>query len=194
MENHHNSTENRGFLDVSADQRRREGVSSVTKRNSEAPPTPGRPIFSFSTTGTFSRKSIPSKWDDAEKWLNGNNSCHDSPAHHYHHHQGLKPLEVSKVFKQFERCKSQGEVFPEKTRITEEKVTKSVLSIKGSIALENQVSDAAFNGVSASADVLLKGRKNFRIISQLPLLFFYQCTPSIAIQNALYDFHLFDFS
>ncbi|KAL8230241.1 hypothetical protein R6Q57_000019 [Mikania cordata] len=33
----------------------------------EAPPTPGRPLFSFSA----SRKNFPSKWDDAEKWLIG---------------------------------------------------------------------------------------------------------------------------
>ncbi|XP_047342745.1 uncharacterized protein DDB_G0284459 [Impatiens glandulifera] len=42
----------------------------------EAPPTPGRPIFGFSS----SRKGFPSKWDDAEKWLN-NNGGHESPAH-----------------------------------------------------------------------------------------------------------------
>ncbi|GKB38944.1 hypothetical protein Tco_0883886 [Tanacetum coccineum] len=46
----------------------------------EAPPTPGRPIFSFSVG---SRKNIPSKWDDAQKWLI---SSPDSPAHHHHHH------------------------------------------------------------------------------------------------------------
>nr|GFB21931.1 hypothetical protein [Tanacetum cinerariifolium] len=44
----------------------------------EAPPTPGRPIFSFSVG---SRKNIPSKWDDAQKWLI---SGPDSPAHHPH--------------------------------------------------------------------------------------------------------------
>lgn len=44
----------------------------------EAPPTPGRPIFSFSVG---SRKNIPSKWDDAQKWLIGGP---DSPAHHHH--------------------------------------------------------------------------------------------------------------
>ncbi|PWA84832.1 Remorin, C-terminal [Artemisia annua] len=43
----------------------------------EAPPTPGRPIFSFSVG---SRKNIPSKWDDAQKWLI---SGPDSPAHHH---------------------------------------------------------------------------------------------------------------
>ncbi|KAI3786230.1 hypothetical protein L1987_45365 [Smallanthus sonchifolius] len=32
----------------------------------EAPPTPGRPVFSFSVGP---RKNFPSKWDDAQKWL-----------------------------------------------------------------------------------------------------------------------------
>nr|GMC55748.1 uncharacterized protein LOC109190269 [Ipomoea batatas] len=54
--------------------------SSVTKRSVEGPSTPGRPIFSFSV-GIFSRKSVPSKWDDAEKWVVNGTSCHDSPAH-----------------------------------------------------------------------------------------------------------------
>lgn len=170
MKNHHDSsTESRGFLDVSADQRRREGVSSVTKRHSEGPSTPGRPIFRFSTSGNFSsRKSFPSKWDDAEKWLNGSSSCHDSPAHHHTH--GSKPLEGTKVFKQFEGCRPQVEVFAEKTRVTEEKVTKSVSSTKGSIAVENLgISDRAFNGISASANVLLKGRKPLALFPNFPI-------------------------
>ncbi|XP_019196288.1 PREDICTED: uncharacterized protein LOC109190269 [Ipomoea nil] len=72
------------FLDTfpAAHQRR----SSVTKRSMEGPSTPGRPIFSFSV-GNFSRKSVPSKWDDAEKWVVNGSSCHDSPAHN----PGLKP-------------------------------------------------------------------------------------------------------
>lgn len=198
MKNHHDSmsTESRGFLDVSADQRRREGVSSVTKRHSEGPSTPGRPIFRFSTSGNFSsRKSFPSKWDDAEKWLNGSSSCHDSPAHHHTH--GSKPLEGTKVFKQFEGCRPQVEVFAEKTRVTEEKVTKSVSSTKGSIAVENLgISDRAFNGISASANVLLKGRKPLALLPHFLSTNVLQkkkkkCTPSIAIQNALYCFHLF---
>ncbi|VFQ65527.1 unnamed protein product [Cuscuta campestris] len=52
----------------------------------DGPSTPGRPIFSFSV-GNFSRKSVPSKWEDAEKWV-----VNDSPAahHHHHHHQFLQ--------------------------------------------------------------------------------------------------------
>ncbi|XP_071711928.1 uncharacterized protein [Rutidosis leptorrhynchoides] len=40
----------------------------------EAPLTPGRPVFSFSVG---SRKNVPSKWDNAQKWLI---SSPDSPA------------------------------------------------------------------------------------------------------------------
>jgi len=56
----------------------RDGSSSITHRRLEAPSTPGRPIFSFNSVGKFSRKSFPSKWDDAEKWLI---SSHHSPPH-----------------------------------------------------------------------------------------------------------------
>ncbi|KAJ1408317.1 Remorin, C-terminal [Sesbania bispinosa] len=77
------NAESRGFLEVSA-QRREGGNDSVTQqRRLEAPPTPGRPVFSFSSGSlgrNLSRKGFPSKWDDAEKWLMSS-SCHDSPAH-----------------------------------------------------------------------------------------------------------------
>ena len=143
-------------LDVSA--QRREGVSSVTKRanNVEAPPTPGRPIFSFSV-GNLARKSFPSKWDDAEKWLNGSSSCHDSPAHHHHHH-GLKPSESSRITKQCEEFMPQDEV--------------PISSIQGSLVLKHHISDRAFNGVSASSDVLLKGSKSFLSATMPPSLVF----------------------
>ncbi|CAH9137474.1 unnamed protein product [Cuscuta epithymum] len=65
--------------------------SQLTKKSVEAAPsTPGRPIFSFSV-GNFSRKSVPSKWDDAEKWVVNGSSCHDSPSTAHHH--GFKPPE-----------------------------------------------------------------------------------------------------
>ncbi|XP_020210834.1 uncharacterized protein LOC109795726 isoform X2 [Cajanus cajan] len=38
-------------------------------RRLEAPSTPGRPVFSFNSVANLSRKTFPSKWDDAEKWL-----------------------------------------------------------------------------------------------------------------------------
>ncbi|VFQ80625.1 unnamed protein product [Cuscuta campestris] len=70
--------------------------SSLTKKSVEAPSTPGRPIFSFSI-GNFSRKSVPSKWDDAEKWVANGSSCHDSPSHPhgFKYCNGVKPTEAA---------------------------------------------------------------------------------------------------
>lgn len=47
------------------------GVKKDNKRNVvEAPPTPGRPVFSFSVGNNVTRKNpVSSKWNDAEKWL-----------------------------------------------------------------------------------------------------------------------------
>ncbi|VFR00125.1 unnamed protein product [Cuscuta campestris] len=73
--------ESRRLLQVST------GGCGRGKRNvgaADGPSTPGRPVFSFSV-GNFSRKSIPSKWDDAEKWV-----VNDYPAAHHHHHQFLQ--------------------------------------------------------------------------------------------------------
>lgn len=149
-----NGQESRGFLEVSA-QRRRDvdlvNSTVVTKRNNVEPPcTPGRPIFSFSTVGNnlTTRKQFPSKWDDAEKWLI---SGHDSPAtHHHHNNNGLRLLSESKAL-----------VFAEKSRVTEEKVSKPISSFQED---HHNNLPRAFNGVSASAtaaDVLLKGNKPF---------------------------------
>lgn len=144
-----NIKEGGGFLEVSA-QRRREGMNSVNQRRMEAPSTPGRPVFSFSA-GNHSRKSFPSKWDDAEKWLMSS-SCHDSPAH------PIKPSESSKITKQCDNFKQQVEVFAEKSRVTEEKFSKVVSSFQRSASLDNHNSVMALNGVSASTDVFLKGK------------------------------------
>jgi hypothetical protein len=75
---------------TSAQRRREEG----SNKRIERPTTPGRPsFFSFSPNHLY-KKSVPSKWDDAEKWLVGTGSCHDSPLH------GVKmqePLRVSRL-------------------------------------------------------------------------------------------------
>ncbi|XP_008783299.2 uncharacterized protein LOC103702583 [Phoenix dactylifera] len=136
----------RGFLEVSA-QRRREGVSSVGQRRLETPSTPGRPVFSFSP-GYLSRKSIPSKWDDAEKWLI-NSSCHESPAHE------LKPSEPSRVSRQNDVFLQKGDAFSGKARLSEEKAPSAPVSnIYGTVMpLDPNV---AFHG--ASSDVLLKDK------------------------------------
>lgn len=108
----------------------------LTKRGfSEAPSTPGRPIFSFSSGNATTKKCFPSKWDDAEKWLNGSSSCNDSPAHHNENGSRIKP---------------QAEVFADKSRVTEEKISKGLF--------EHQISTGAFNGVSASSEVVLKDK------------------------------------
>ncbi|XP_010273817.1 PREDICTED: uncharacterized protein LOC104609258 [Nelumbo nucifera] len=119
-----NDTEGRGF----SAQSRREGISSVAQRRPDAPPTPGRPVFSFAV-GNLSRKSFPSKWDDAEKWLISS-SCHDSPAH------AMKPSENSNISKQNEIF-HQNEVFAEKCRVTEEKVSRMASSFHGSVSLDH---------------------------------------------------------
>ncbi|TYI59730.1 hypothetical protein E1A91_D10G058000v1 [Gossypium mustelinum] len=133
-------------LDVSMQRRR--GVNSVTtqRRVLETPCTPGRPVFSFSG-GNLARKSFPSKWDDAEKWLISS-SCHESPAH------TIKSLlESSKVTKQCDNFKQQAEVFAEKSRVTEEKITKVV---KGPVSLEHHNPTRGFSGIPGSTDVFLK--------------------------------------
>ncbi|KAH9713879.1 Remorin C domain-containing protein [Citrus sinensis] len=143
----------------------RRGVNSVIQRRIEAPPTPGRPVFSFSV-GNFSRKNVPSKWDDADKWLNST-SCHGSPAH------PIKPVpipipESSKNQKQVDNFKQQMVVFSEKSRVTEEKASKVISSFQSSLSLDHHNSASAFNGVSVSTDVFLKDKFADEVQSVLP--------------------------
>lgn len=144
-----------GYVDISAQRRREAGVNSITamqRRSMEAPSTPGRPVFSFSSSDP-ARKSFPSKWDDAQKWLiNGTNSCHESSA------LVIKPAEFSKMPKQCVVFKQQMEVIAEKSRVTEEKVSEVVSSFQGSLSLEDHHGDTPFHGVSGSTDFLLKGQ------------------------------------
>ncbi|XP_074299988.1 uncharacterized protein LOC141631184 [Silene latifolia] len=72
MSNYINSTQRRKSTEVFMNN------NSPNLRKLETPTTPGRPVFSFSVA----RKSIPSKWGDAEKWLVNGSSCHESPARH----------------------------------------------------------------------------------------------------------------
>ncbi|KAI3876262.1 hypothetical protein MKX03_028492 [Papaver bracteatum] len=124
-------------------------VSSVqgnhNRRLIDAPPTPGRPVFSFSTTGNHhhhhSRKGFPSKWDNAEKWIV--NTTHDSPAHH-HHHPFVKPASQN------------NEVFQQKSEIFSE--NKSVKVMKSFDQANTAVSASAFHGGGAANDVLLKDK------------------------------------
>lgn len=111
-------------------QRRREEGS--TKRI-EGPATPGRPSFFSFSPNHLCRKTVPSKWDDAEKWLVGTGSCHDSPLH------GVKmqePLRVSRLNGGLEK---KGGSFPGADKVFVEKPVR------------------VGNGGGASGEVFLKG-------------------------------------
>ncbi|XP_024971201.1 uncharacterized protein LOC112510128 [Cynara cardunculus var. scolymus] len=137
---------------------------AVTKSNVvEAPPTPGRPVFSFSVG---SRKNFPSKWDDAEKWLI---SGPDSPAHHHLHGFVKSPDFVSK--QSSNNAGSNGLIMKQgnhhKTEVSsEEKVSKAIygFQVPTTVSMEqdhhHHNSARPFNGVSASdsSDVLLKDK------------------------------------
>ncbi|KAG1366386.1 hypothetical protein COCNU_13G001760 [Cocos nucifera] len=140
------SSDSRGFFEVSS-QRRRQGLSSVGQRRLEAPSTPGRLVFS-SSPGHLSRKSIPSKWDDAEKWLI-NSSCHESPVH------APKPQESSIVSRQNDVFHQKGDAFAEKARLSGEKAPSApVPSFHGTVMPLD--ANVAFHG--ASSEVLLKDK------------------------------------
>lgn len=130
---------------------------SQQRRLLEAPSTPGRPVFSFSSG--LPRKSFPSKWDDAEKWLMST-SCHDSPAHNNNNNTlKVSVSDSSKVAtrQQYEDVtfKQQMENFSEKSRVTEERVTKAVPNFHWSPSLDHHHNTlGAFHGVK---DIVLKG-------------------------------------
>ncbi|KAL6560022.1 hypothetical protein OROGR_005139 [Orobanche gracilis] len=148
----------RGFSEISS----KNGVT-ITKRNFlEAPPTPGRPVFSFSNTTNSSRKCFPSKWDDAEKWLvSGSSSCNESPAN-------KTLMEPSKMYNR--HCSGYkpymgDQIFAEKSRITEEKVSKVISNFHGPLLMGHQAHHhhhqqhtSARVALSAPADVLLKDK------------------------------------
>ncbi|KAL2933465.1 hypothetical protein RDABS01_016584 [Bienertia sinuspersici] len=161
----------------SAQKRRDNVVGNSMIRKMEAPSTPGRPIFSFS----ISRKSVPSKWDDAEKWLfnGGSNSCHESPAHHafnnvhnhdYNHNYNM--IKQSEVSRSSTSKAIISEVIADKSRvIEEEKVPKVINCNSNANSLEDhhyhhhykqnqqQVMSSgaiAFNGVIIPTDLPLK--------------------------------------
>ena len=164
------NAESRNFLDVSA-QRREEGNNFVTQqRRLEAPSTPGRPVFSFTSIGrNLSRKSFPSKWDDAEKWLMSS-SCHESPAHA----TAVKVSESSKISStqcDDDSFNQQMECFSDKSRVTltEERISKAAPNFRRSASLDHQNMFGAFNGVSCPTDIVLKGGITILITSNVDL-------------------------
>ncbi|BAT98229.1 hypothetical protein VIGAN_09186900 [Vigna angularis var. angularis] len=144
---------------------------SQQRRLLEAPSTPGRPVFTFSSG--LPRKSFPSKWDDAEKWLMST-SCHDSPAHNNINNNTLKVSvsDSSKVATR-QQCedvgfKQQMENFSEKSRVTEERVSKAVPNFHWSPSLDHQHNTlSAFHGVK---DIVLKDKFTDSIEPILPNL------------------------
>ncbi|KAF5207292.1 Remorin family protein [Thalictrum thalictroides] len=131
-------------MNISENTSKREGVTSLHHRRLEPPPTPGRPVFSFSV-GNLSRKTFPSKWDDAQKWLISS-SCNESPA------QITKPSRIPKH--NFDLLlHKKGDTFADKSRVTEEKVSWSVSSFHGSLPFDHP---NPFNG--APAEVVLKDK------------------------------------
>ncbi|XP_027337348.1 uncharacterized protein LOC113851059 [Abrus precatorius] len=135
------------------------------QRRLEAPSTPGRPVFSFSSSGVgrnLPRKSFPSKWDDAEKWLM-NSSCNDSPAHN----NTLKASNITNK-QQCDNLKRQIEDFSEKSRVTEERVSKAVQNFQWSSSLDHHHNTfSAFNGIT---DIVLKDKFTDSIEPILPNL------------------------
>ncbi|XP_061356755.1 uncharacterized protein LOC133301155 [Gastrolobium bilobum] len=147
------SNGNTDNIEVSA-HRRREGSNSVTHKRPEAPCTPGRPVFSFAgTVGNLARKTFPSKWDDAEKWLMST-SCHDSPAH------TVNLSESSNISSHCDNFNQQMDDFAEKSRVTQDRVSKAVPNFQGSASLDhhNHNTVHAFNRISCSTDIVLKDK------------------------------------
>jgi hypothetical protein len=156
---------------INAENRRFSNDSITQIRKLEAPSTPGRPLFSFSSSSSsivgrnnLPRKSFPSKWDDAEKWLIST-SCHDSPAHNNNNTLNLKASSSSEsssigVTRQCDNSfKQKSEDFSEKLRVIEEKVLSKVGPNFqcSSSSLDHNNSVGAFNGISCPTDIVLKG-------------------------------------
>ncbi|KAK8950930.1 hypothetical protein KSP39_PZI003222 [Platanthera zijinensis] len=126
----------------------------------ETPSTPGRPLFKFSV-GSFSRKNIPSKWEDAEKWLMSSSFNESTP-------NATKPFEKSKLLEQNEALQNKGgafEGFEEKLRISEPKVPPKA-PVPGA---------EAFHGFPSSEVIL---QDTFTDIKQPVLLNFRYSEPS----------------
>ncbi|XP_009381832.3 uncharacterized protein LOC135650449 [Musa acuminata AAA Group] len=152
-----NMGDNRGLFEASV-KRRREGLSAVTRRRLETPTTPGRPVFSFSP-GHLPRKGVPSKWDDAEKWLISSH-CHESPAH-------VKvAVEASKFSRQNGVIQENGDAFVGKLlRVAQDKAPSSPNPASNGPAM-NPETNVAFSG--ASSDVLLKDKFTENVESVYP--------------------------
>ncbi|KAG0480191.1 hypothetical protein HPP92_011049 [Vanilla planifolia] len=126
--------DNAGFLETSA-QRKREAMSFAgMQRRLEAPSTPNRPPFKSKVVNR-SRKSISSKWEDAEKWL-VRSSC-ASPANGTTH----LGTNLSRQHETFQRKADGFEEFTEKLNLARSEDPNALV----------QISCQAFNGFSSEA-------------------------------------------
>ncbi|KAI4331340.1 hypothetical protein MLD38_029533 [Melastoma candidum] len=188
----------RGLLEITMN-RRRDGASSVTQiRGAEpqGPCTPGRPIFGFSSaaggnigshnnSGSGSsgsnnhllpqRRSFPSKWDDAEKWVMGpsGGSSHSSPAHPL-----VRTTSNSSILRKQALLLAAAEedvLFADKSRVMAEDVAVS----KSKVDVPNPF------GVSplASAEVLLKDKFTDEVQTILPK---FRCSDPSSKQGFLF--------
>ncbi|KAK1279911.1 hypothetical protein QJS04_geneDACA004836 [Acorus gramineus] len=165
---------NRGLHETSA-QRRREGTNAgggVGQRRLEAPSTPGRPVFGFSG-GNPSRKSFPSKWDDAEKWLINSSSCHESPAHVVIPNKKPPSEATAKATK--------ADAFAEKFRVS---IDEKISVFNGRLPLDNNL---PFHGVSS--EILLKDKFTDNVEPIFPNFptkegFFFRSSPCEPMKDA----------
>ncbi|KAL2336345.1 hypothetical protein Fmac_010791 [Flemingia macrophylla] len=164
---------------------------SQQRRLLESPSTPGRPHFTFSSG--LPRKSFPSKWDDAEKWLMST-SCHDSPAHN-NVHKVSEPPRFNLRQPCFDDFKQQQPMhdFSEKSRVTQERVSNPVPDFHWPSTLDHHHNTlGVFHGAS---DTVLKDKFTDSIVPILPtsrylepskegFLFRNQQGGGVAMQNA----------
>ncbi|CAH1428859.1 unnamed protein product [Lactuca virosa] len=124
------------------------GGAGNNKRNVvEAPSTPGRPVFSFSVGNNTTRKNfVPSKWNDAEKWLV---SDHESTTHHHHHHLNGFVKSADFVSRKSSSSSNGSHVTKQQTKVVSEKPAE-----KASIFQEHRHHNGNGTSPSESFDVL----------------------------------------
>ncbi|WOK93292.1 hypothetical protein Cni_G01989 [Canna indica] len=136
------STDSRSLL-KSLSQRSGEGLGLMGQRRLESP----RAAISFNP-GHLYGKNIPSKWDDAEKWLSS--SCHESPAH------ATKPTDSTKISRKIDVFIQKGDSFAEKRMSFTEK--KAQISTVASFDEPVMRIDPNVAFCRASSELLLKDK------------------------------------
>ncbi|XP_010535234.1 PREDICTED: uncharacterized protein LOC104810585 [Tarenaya hassleriana] len=120
-------------------------------------------VYRYVSGGGGRRRNFPSKWVDAEKWVT---SGHESPAHSFKNSPSNIHFDGFKVKQQVDL------VFSEKSRVTEEKVTRTVSAFHGSPHVDHHSSYGVkgFNGSVSSSptDLLLKDKLADEVQQILP--------------------------